>query len=71
MTEQSSNRENYFKVISDFLAVRIHCDVNQIKDKIDYLKEIVTSNKGYLHIKGSSIERPYGFFMDSDFKDIV
>jgi len=64
---------DYFKVISDFLAVRLHCDVNQIKDKIDYIKTIVSLNKGYFHIRGSSIERPYGFFLDSNcnFKDIV
>ena len=71
MIEQPFNKENYFKVISDFLAVRIHCDVNQIKDKIDYIKAIVTSNEGYFHIRGSSINRPYGFFRDSKFKDIV
>jgi len=72
MNEQQSNRKNYFKVISDFLAVRIDCDVNQIKDKIDYIKNIVTSNKGYFHIRSSSIERLYGFFMESNnFRDIV
>ena len=69
--EQIPNRENYFKVISDFLAVRIHCDVNQIKEKIDYLKTIIISNGGYFHVRGSSIERPYGFFLDNNFKDIV
>src|SRR5204863_9228708 len=42
--EQYPNRENYFKVVCDFLAVRIHSDVNQIKDKIDYIKNIVISN---------------------------
>ena len=73
MTEQYLNRENYFKVISDFLAIRIHCNVNQIKDKIDYIKTIVISKGGYFHIRGSSVERPYGGFLDSNlnFKDIV
>lgn len=72
MTEQQSNRENYFKVISDFIAVRIHCNVDQIKDKIDYIKSIVNLNDGSFYIRGSSIERQYGFFMDSNkFKDIV
>lgn len=75
-TEQYPNKENYFKVVADFLAVRINCDVNQIKDKIDYVKRIVMENEGVLHIRGSSENRPYGFFMDQallnqDFKDIT
>src|SRR5204862_7244585 len=69
--EQYPNRENYFKVVCDFLAVRIHCDVNQIKDKIDYIKNIVISNNGVFHIRGSSFDKPYGLFMDDNFKDIV
>jgi len=72
MTEQIQNKENYFKVISDFLAVRIHCEVNEIKNKIDYIKEIVNLHNGYFHIRGSSEERPYGFFLsDSKYTDIV
>lgn len=73
MTEQYPTKENYFKVVADFIAVRIHCQVNQIKDKIDYIKAIVHENKGSVYIRGASDDKPYGFFMDSDmkYKDIT
>ncbi len=68
MTEQVSGRENFFKVVSDFVAVRMHCDVNEIQGKIDRIREIVLSNGGQIHVRGSSAERPYGFFMAPDKK---
>lgn len=68
MSEQAPGRENFFKVVSDFVAGRIHCNVNEIQSKIDRIREIVLANNGQIHIKGSSNERPFGFFMDADKK---
>ena len=73
MTEQYPGRENYFKVVSDFVAVRVPCEVTEIQAKIDRIKEIVLENKGAMHVRGSSAERPYGFCMgpDKKFTDIT
>lgn len=68
MTEQTPGRENYFKVVSDFVAVRVHCNINDIQTKIDRIRKIVLENGGQIHIRGSSNERPYGFFMNADKK---
>jgi hypothetical protein len=67
MTEQAPGRENFFKVVSDFVAVRVHCEVNEIQGKIDRIREIVLAD-GQVHVRGSSAERPYGFFMAPDKK---
>lgn len=71
--EQEPGEENFFKVVSDFIAIRVYCDVEQIEGKIDYIKEIVLKEKGKLYIKGSSIDQPYGGFKASDcsYTDIV
>jgi hypothetical protein len=68
MTEQSTGRENYFKVVSDFVAVRVPCEVTEIQGKIDRIREIVLANGGIMHVRGSSNERPYGFFMTPEKK---
>jgi hypothetical protein len=65
MEEQNPYKINYFKVISDFIAVRIHCQVNQIKDKLDYITNIVNSYEGSkIYIRGSSIDQPSGKYND-------
>ena len=68
MTEQGPGRESYFKVFSDLVAGRIYCNVNEIQAKIDRIREIVLANNGQMHIRGSSSEHPYGFFINSDKK---
>lgn len=68
MTEQAPGRENYFKVVSDFVAVRIPCEVSEIQGKIDRIREVVLANKGSMYIRGASDERPYGFFMTPEKK---
>lgn len=64
---------NYFKVVSDLVAGRVHCNVNDIEAKIDCIRKVVLENNGIMHIKGSSNERPYGSFMNVDkkFTDIT
>lgn len=75
MTEQPPvpGRENYFKVVSDFVAVRVPCEVSEIQGKIDLIRQVVLANDGMMHIKGASNERPYGFFMtpEQKFSDIT
>lgn len=74
MTEQPNGRENYFKVVSDFVAIRIHCEVKEIPGKIDNLRKLVLSNDGQIHVRGSSAERPYGFCTNpatQEFTDIT
>jgi hypothetical protein len=65
MSEQPAGRENYFKVVCDFIAVRVHCNLEEMQSKIDSLRDIVFANEGHLYVRGSSLERPYGFFKDS------
>jgi hypothetical protein len=65
-TEQRSGNENYFKVVSDLVAARIYCNVNEIQSKIDQFRKIVAENNGQMHVRGASDERPYGFFMKSE-----
>jgi len=67
-TEQAPGRENYFKVVSDFVAVRMHCDVKEIQGKIDRIREIILAEGGQMHVRGSTTTFPYGFFMASDKK---
>jgi hypothetical protein len=64
---------NYFKVVSDLVAGRVHCNVNEIQSKIDCIRKVVLENNGQMHIKGSSNECPYGSFMNADkkFTDIA
>lgn len=71
MTEQRLNRENYFKVVSDFIAVRVNCDVDQIREKIGYVKWITNLNGGDILIRGQSSNQPNGGFMNSKFVDIT
>lgn len=68
MTEQTPGRENFFKILSDFVAVRIDCNVDEIQGKIDRIRETVLANDGQIHVRGSSPERPYGFFMTPEKK---
>lgn len=71
MTEQKPGRENYFKVVADFIAVRIHCNVDQIANKIDYIRKIVSLDGGEIHIRGSTLKQPYGSFINCGFVDIT
>ncbi|MBA3236958.1 MAG: hypothetical protein H0T62_01230 [Parachlamydiaceae bacterium] len=64
--EQRTGSENYFKVVSDLVAARIFCNVNEIQPKIDQFRKIVLENHGQMHVRGASDERPYGFFMNSE-----
>jgi hypothetical protein len=66
MIEQTPGKENYFKIISDLMALRIYCDVVEIQKTIDVIKNVVFMNKGQIYIRGSSKELPYGSFMDSN-----
>lgn len=68
MTEQPNGRENYFKVVADFDAVRISCDVTEIPEKINRIKDIVLEQGGQMYIRGTSDERPYGFVMTANKK---
>lgn len=66
MKEQSPGRENNFKVVGDFVAGRIHCQLSEIQAKIDYLRKIVEGINGIIFIRGSSEQRPYGWFKNGD-----
>lgn len=72
ITEQRVGKENYFKVLSDFVAIRIHCELSEIQEKIDQIRDKVLQRGGQLQIRGSSNERPYGFFWDEKkYQDIT
>lgn len=59
MTEQRG-AENYFKCLTDFVAVRILCEVTEIPEKIDAIRAIILQNSGEIYVRGSSKDNPYG-----------
>jgi len=61
--EVSERGGEYFKVISDFVAGRIHCKVEEIPSKIDELIQIVKDKNGYMYVRGESEYNKYGFSM--------
>lgn len=73
MTEQTTGRENYFKVVSDYIAARVPCDVAEICEKIDCLREIVFNHGGIMHVRGATDENTYGLCKSPDkkYSDIV
>lgn len=68
MAEQAQGRENFFKVVSDFVAVRVPCELSEIQEKIDRIREVVFANSGEIHIRGLSKALPHGFFIAPDKK---
>ena len=58
--EISARGGEYFKVLSDFVAGRIHCNVNEIPFILDKITQIVDSHNGVYYIKGSTTDQPYG-----------
>ena len=61
-TSEISNRGGeYFKIFSDFVAGRIHCNVNEIPVKLDIIKQVTKNHNGCYYIKGETTETPYGF----------
>lgn len=71
-TDEVSNRgSEYFKVVSDFVAGRIHCDVSELPKKIELIRGIVNKN-GSLYVRGESKDNVYGFcHKDGKFTDIT
>ena len=65
--------QDYFKVLSDFIAVRLHCPVGEIPSKIDQIREIVKANVGKIYVKGATEECPYGLCKNSkgEYTDIT
>lgn len=62
LSEQYPGRENYFKVLSDLLAVRIHCDVTMIAGIIGRLQEIFGQRGSQIYLRGVSHDQPLGSF---------
>ncbi|MBA3285137.1 MAG: hypothetical protein H0U27_08780 [Nitrosopumilus sp.] len=71
--KQRVGSENYFKVVSDFAALRIHCNLNEIMGKIDFIKKIVLENNGQMFIRDSwDHARPISFIDSTGkFQDIT
>lgn len=62
----------YFKVLSDFIAGRIHCEVREIPGMVDKIKSIVNDHNGTYYVKGSNEEHPYGWCKrDGKYTDIT
>lgn len=75
ITEQPANpeRHNFFKVVSDFFAVRVSCEVSQISDLVARIQAIAFANDGLVYIRGSSPQQPFGSSVSTNGKkaDIV
>lgn len=70
--EVSKRGGEYFKVICDLVACRIHCEVHEIPNKIDMIRNIVKSKNGLMYVRGESDSNSYGFCMkDGKFTDIT
>lgn len=70
MTEQSHDYKNYFKVVSDFLAFRIECDLSEMKMAIDTILSNLDKDD-IVYVRGSTQEHRYGCIRDSKYVDIV
>lgn len=66
--EISVRNEEYFKVLSDFVACRIHCSVPEIPSKIFEIRKIVKKLKGIIYVRGEE-NSPYGFCLMGDKKE--
>jgi len=70
--EVSNRGMEFFKVLSDFVAGRIHCRIDEMPSKIDSIKKIVTMYGGIYYLRGEDETRPYGSCMkDNMFTDIT
>lgn len=72
-SDQRVGRENYFKVVSDLLAVRVVCRVTQIPSVVSHLAASVVAMGGIVHVRGESEEHPFGSCWGGDgkFTDIT
>lgn len=70
LSEQYPGRENYFKVVSDLLAVRLQCDVANIPETISSLKAIFEKRGSEVYLRGASPAQPLGAFKADRYIDI-
>ena len=61
--EVSDRGREYFKVLCDFLAYRINCNITDIPSKIDVLRDIVSSNDGKIYVRGEQ-NNDYGYCLE-------
>lgn len=68
MTEQPN-----FRVVSDLMAVRVPCEVTQIADKVDKIRQVCQRLTSTFYVRGASEAQPHGSFKGADGKyvDII
>lgn len=53
MQEVERRDQQYFKVVSDFIAFRVYCKVIEIDDKINIISNLVSKYNGAMWLKGN------------------
>lgn len=66
ISQLPENNLNYFRVLSDFVACRLNCKVNDIQTNIEEIKKIVENHGGILQIKDANNDLPYGRFISKE-----
>jgi hypothetical protein len=60
-----------FKVVSDFMAGRVHCRVADIATVVDKLKQLASDSDGWCVVRGEGSDSYGAHKKDGTFKDIV
>lgn len=65
-------KASYYKILSDFVAVRLNCKLEEIANKIEVIRAIVLEKGGFLYIRRSwsSPDQP-SFHNGKKFTDII
>lgn len=73
MQGQVPGQENYFRAVSDFHKMTIHCRVDAIAGEVVKLQERAAAHNGYSYVRGSSPATPNGRFQNEQgqYTDIV
>lgn len=55
---------NFFRPISDLLAIRLNCQLSEIENKIIKIFTIVSSRGGWCYVRGQNDEHPLGSYKE-------
>ena len=62
---------DHFKVVSDFMAGRVHCKVSEIEDTVNKFKKLAIENDGWCVVRGDGNDTYGAHKKNGEFKDIV
>ena len=62
---------DHFKVVSDFMAGRVHCKVTEIEDTVNKFKKLASENDGWCVVRGDGNDTYGAHKKNGEFKNIV